>query len=133
MWVRRLPEEILAIQRRKHCSRYSPLYPLTWAAAAACVFVILSWIGYHGKFRPMTPPTSFGEAVAIFPFAFALLFIAFYLCRVFGVFRETKPTMICTHCHIVQAASEEGHCACGGELEPLQYWAWEEDKPRLVP
>ena len=124
-----MPEDIVAVQRRKRYSRFNPAIPFLGAVATAWLPVIARWQGWGGKFTPPRPPEPFGEAVLIYPFALLLLFAAFYLIRILRVFGDTSPTLICPRCHTVQAKTADGRCSCGGELEPLEYWIWEEETP----
>ena len=129
MWERRLPQDIVAVQRRKRYSRFNPAIPLLGAVLTAWLPVISLWQGWGGKRTPPRPPEPFDEALLTYPIAFLFLFIAFYLIRILGLFRLTNPTLICIRCRTVQTKPSSGRCSCGGELEPLEYWAWEEDRP----
>jgi ribosomal protein L37E len=58
------------------------------------------------------------------------MFIVFYVVQFFfpGWYRERgQAAYICETCATVQSATDTATCACGGHLEPLRNYLWQED------
>jgi len=135
MWVRREDIEIAAIERRNRWWRLNPLGPLLMAVALT-MFVV---------FIPRGPRSTFSLAVVLL--TFLLLFTLYYISQVifgryqsFHIVRFTPPTpvqraMICPICRTAQFDRASHLCACGGRLEPLEYWRWTDEEnlpPALI-
>jgi hypothetical protein len=61
----------------------------------------------------------------------AVVFAAVYLLQiVLSGLRATgsahSATVICDACHRPLPRSHSKHCVCGGELESIAYWKWEQ-------
>ena len=130
MWVRRSNDEIAAIDRRGRRQRLSPLGPFLLAAALTAFVVLV----------PRSPGSVSAPAML---FTFLVAFVLFYLSRaVLGRYelfgprlvapRAIQHRMICPVCGTAQFDTPSHECACGGRLEPLEYWSWT-DSENLPP
>jgi hypothetical protein len=125
MWVRRSESEIADIQRRNRRRRLNPLGPFL----AAVVVMLLVFL------FPRSPRSGSFFTSPAFSVTFLIAFTLFYLSRalrgryyLFGP-RFAPPnaidrSMICPRCQKVQLETATHSCACGGELEDLEYWRW---------
>jgi hypothetical protein len=128
MWVRRNDDEIAAIKRRKRARRLSPVGAFVMAALLT-IFVVLV---------PHSPRPTFSllPALVTFLLAFTLLYMSHALLgryQLFGITRLTPPSaiqhrMICPACRTAQFDTPSQLCACGGRLEPLEYWRWTDEE-----
>ncbi len=122
MWVRRNDDEIAAIDRRNDKRRFSPVGPLVLSACLTILVLLL-------------PYSRAGPSIAAVLFTFSVAFVLFYLSHaligryeLFGR-RLIAPSaiqlrMICPACRTAQFDTPSHKCACGGRLEPLEYWRW---------
>lgn len=129
MWARRSESEIAEIQRRNRRRRLNPLAPFI----AATVVMLLVFL------LPRSPRSGSFFASPAFVATFLIVFALFYLSHallgryeLFGP-RFAPPatigrSMICPRCQKVQLDTDTHNCACGGQLEDLQYWRWTDEK-----
>jgi hypothetical protein len=128
MWVRRSPDEIALIERRKQRKRFSPVGAFLLTLV---LLLIVSIIPRH------SPSHSFFMSPA-FPLTFLIVFGLFYISHVmlgrYELFGPglvppaiTHRTMICPLCRTIQFDTESHICRCGGYLEDLDHWRWTDE------
>lgn len=132
MWVRRGSPEIRALQREKRWRevRADPIGPGILALACAVAAAALQSLGSPG---PAADPAAVGGAAsppqllyvsaAIFALV-SLLQIAFNGLRAAATNRSR--TVICGACQRAFPRSSSKRCECGGHLEPISNWRWEQ-------
>ena len=129
MWVRRSPEQIRGITRRR---RFSPVGPIFLALLVSFFWLVLGTGGYVNRFGAphLAQPVSAG--LRLFPAHFLLGFLLFYigqvLLRGWGGGAYAPEAFICERCQKVQTLTSTRTCICGGPLEPLRNWRWIENE-----
>jgi hypothetical protein len=127
MWVRRSPAEIAQIERKRKRQRYSPAGAFVLTIILMLCLAIARKLFYSRSDSLLTSPAF----VPTFLIVFMLFYISHQLVGRYWLFGPrfafpvpTQRSMICVRCHTTQLDLETRHCACGGELEPLDYWRW---------
>ena len=126
MWVRKSPAQIA---REEHKARFTPVPALVGASLVALCFCLLNWGGWTDKFGMPHPARSLQQALSGFPVLAIFLFVFLYIAQVFLGARATSPlreAFICERCHKGQPFTPSHTCQCGGRIEPLRHWRWEE-------
>jgi hypothetical protein len=127
MWVRRSDIEVGTIERRNRWWRLNPLGPFL-VAAALTIFV---------AFVPRGPRPTFSLTVVLLTF-FVVFTLSYVSQVVFGRYQfchmvhlypslPIQREMICGVCRTAQFDRASHLCACGGRLEPLEYWRWADE------
>jgi hypothetical protein len=126
MWVKRTPEEIAALELRKHRQRFNPLVP------AVVAILVVGLVVITGR---SFPPSA--RDLSRLSFFLVLVFAFFYIARVsFGASALGIPPRyslgvrvgFCPSCNHPETPTSAGTCHCGGKLEPLDHWRWVEDR-----
>ena len=127
MWERKSADEVRRLERR---ARFDPRYALFMALfSGAMATLARSWGLLGGYGAPPLPPKPLIEAIDVFPFFFIVMFLGFYLARVFRRRPENPEleAMICDSCYEVTDSTTGAHCHCGGRRDLLSHWTWTPD------
>lgn len=128
MWIRKTDEEIAETEESHRKSRYQPKWPFLIALGFGGVNTLMHWVGFRGKLEPWGNPMPFGFALVSSLPSFVIAFVIVYAIR---LFRRSSPPRegirLCSTCFEIVAAGAPAHCQCGGELEPIYYWRWQDD------
>jgi len=117
MWVKRSPEEMEVVKRKKHSSRIR--------TAALCGLFVLALTSFcFGGFeaarrgRFIVP---LDEILHRLPASLicALLAVFFYY-----KFERRKPTVVCPQCEATKFADGVFECSCGGRFEDMEEMKW---------
>jgi hypothetical protein len=126
MWVRRDSAEFDKIDHRMQRRKFSPVGPLLLTLA----LMLIEFVVRRGTLSPFsfTP----GAFLLLFVVVFSLLYLSRVVLGYYQLFPSgfplsIKPTMICERCHTVQNDTESHMCNCGGQLEPIEHWRWQND------
>ena len=134
MWIKRARSEIRVWQRqrRRRNLRSTGLRPGLLALACAITAGAVQSITRTAQAGSSAADAMlFNEAVQS-PFLPLLVFGAVYiLCLAVGALRPaglaaTCATVICDRCRWVLPRTRTRRCACGGKLEPIALWRWDE-------
>jgi hypothetical protein len=126
MWVRRSPDEIAEIERRRRRRRLSPLVPAILTTLLLAIGALLG----PPHWRPV-----FTSSCIVF--LFLVIFASFYVSQVvFGQYwlfgsprlpQSTEVNKICPACRNIYFTNSDA-CPCGGRLENLEYWKYVDGK-----
>jgi hypothetical protein len=128
MWIRKNVSEVRQTETYRH---FNPTRPLIFSAIAAAILTFTRHSGWGGKLTFATPVTLSGLFTSSLFWSFAVLFVIGYLANILTSGRAcaTDGAALCPRCQKVQAHSFGRCCKCGGLLEPLRHWKWQDDLP----
>ena len=140
MWQRKSDAEIHAFQRRRPFwkSRYNPIWPFFSAVLLAAIVIVHKYSGAPNKYAGLTTPVPFVDAFWSSIPAFIFAFIFGYLLLLRFPRALTPPgdarEFFCPRCR--QPCSPrrwtEAICACGAQLEPIDWWRWHDERVRTT-
>jgi len=134
MWVKRSDTEINAFIDQRARKRKSLVRPLVYGAIWASVITTAHYLGFRGGGRGFyffARHSRFDQlTVFVSVLAFLLIsgFVYYRQRRGLKFFVTMNDSMLCGECQEPSSPNIENKCGCGGQLEPFEYYTWEEDE-----
>lgn len=132
MWYRRPESDIRNFLAKQERRRKSPLRPLVWAVIWATVCTVIYGLGYRGGLSrgviAYTDPRFDRRLVVLGIIATVVIFAIVYFRQLKGwrFFDADDDALLCTGCFEPTSPNPANICECGSELEPYEYWEWNE-------
>lgn len=139
MWIRRSDLEIRQLLAEKETKKKSLKGPLLAGAGASLFAMIVYYLGYRGGSLRLgvaystTPGFNWDTLGAgVFVGTFTFLFSRYHQ-KKYGTLAQTNEHLQrCDICKEISPVNDAMRCECGGNLEPSDYFTWEEDESQLA-
>src|SRR5262245_46949450 len=128
MWIRKSEHGIQMVleARDRRCKDLGR--PLAWATALTLTIGVLYFIGFRAWSQNVIiissapPPLSAATLITGLLLFVCVFSVSVYQQRRGALFGDS--VFLCRECKEPNSANEKMRCACGGSLEPLEYFDW---------
>jgi len=134
MWIKKSDLEINEFILREERKRKRLIRPFIWAFVWAGFVMLLHYLGFRGGtrgFYAFSPHVGFSSrTLTMGLMAFAVIFALVYYRQRRGMtfFIGGDDAWLCIDCYKPSSPDVSYLCPCGGQLEPYEYYRWEESE-----